>query len=134
MHKIQFRSSFKFISKFSSNGIKPYNILYGLYPIWVQSEIFMSLYWIKFEKMIELLCKALFQCYLVCKMYEDKKTENWYNQYIAQSIDKMSSSIKLYKKYLNYCALNLVLTHSLNVFTVTKRISDWHHFCKWKFL
>ena len=57
--------------------------------------------------MIELLCKALFQCYLVCKMYEDKKTENWYNQYIAQSIDKMSSSIKLYKKYLKLLRFKL---------------------------
>ena len=28
----------------------------------------------------------------------------------------------------------MVLTHSLNSFIVTKRISDWHHFCKWKFL
>ena len=22
----------------------------------------------------------------------------------------------------------------LNFFTITKRVSDWHHFCKWKFL
>ena len=28
----------------------------------------------------------------------------------------------------------LVLAHLLNFFIVTKRISDWHHFCKWKFL
>ena len=27
-----------------------------------------------------------------------------------------------------------MLTHLLNFFIVTKRISDWHHFCKWKFL
>ena len=27
-----------------------------------------------------------------------------------------------------------MLTHWLNFFTVTKRISGWHHFCKWKFL
>ena len=27
-----------------------------------------------------------------------------------------------------------MLTHLLNFFIVTKRISDWHHFCKLKFL
>ena len=27
-----------------------------------------------------------------------------------------------------------MLTHSLNFFVKTKRISEWHHFCKWKFL
>ena len=31
-------------------------------------------------------------------------------------------------------ALNLVVTHSLNFFIVTKTISDCHYFCKWKFL
>ena len=30
--------------------------------------------------------------------------------------------------------INLVVTHSLNFFTITKTISDCHHFCKWKFL
>ena len=28
----------------------------------------------------------------------------------------------------------MVLTHSLNFFIITKRISDWHSFCKWKVL
>ena len=27
-----------------------------------------------------------------------------------------------------------MLTYSFNFFIITKRISDWHHFCKWKFL
>ena len=27
-----------------------------------------------------------------------------------------------------------MLTHLLDLFIVTKRISDWHHFSKWKFL
>ena len=27
-----------------------------------------------------------------------------------------------------------MLTHSLSFFIETKRISKWHHFCKWKFL
>ena len=31
-------------------------------------------------------------------------------------------------------SLNLVLTHSLNFFIITKRVSDWHHFCEWNFL
>ena len=35
---------------------------------------------------------------------------------------------------LKLFTLNLVLTHSLDFFIVTKRISDWHPFCKWSFL
>ena len=55
-------------------------------------------------------------CYLVCKIYEDKKIEIM-SIYIAQFIDTIASY--------------LVLTHLFNFFIVTKRISDWHHFCKW---
>ena len=39
-----------------------------------------------------------------------------------------------YTRILKTFAFNLVLTHSLNFFIVTKRISYWHHFCKWEFL
>ena len=31
---------------------------------------------------------------------------------------------------LKLFALNFVLTHLLNFFFVTKRVSDWHRFCK----
>ena len=32
-------------------------------------------------------------CYLVCKMYEDKKIENLNNEYIAQIIDAMQYQV-----------------------------------------
>ena len=35
---------------------------------------------------------------------------------------------------LKLFALNLVLTDLLNFYIVTKKISAWHHFCKWKFV
>ena len=38
------------------------------------------------------------------------------------------------QEVLKLFALNLVLTHLLNFFIVTKRATDCHHFCKWKFL
>ena len=34
------------------------------------------------------------------------------------------------QEVLKLFALNLVLTHSLNLFIVTKGISGWHNFCK----
>ena len=33
---------------------------------------------------------------------------------------------------LKLFGLNLVLTRSFNLCIVTKRIADWHYFCKWK--
>ena len=65
---------------------------------------------------------------MVCKMHEDKKIEIMniqYNSLTQYTVEFLHWIIQ----YLNYFALNLVFTHSLNFFIVTKMISDCHHFC-----
>ena len=50
-------------------------------------NIYLSLYWAKYKI-------SLF-FFLVCNMYEDKKTENWNNEFITQFIDTMHCRVYL---------------------------------------
>ena len=43
-------------------------------------------------------------------MYEDKKIENWNNNYIAESIDTMHCRVSSYKQYWNYFTLKATIT------------------------
>ena len=67
-------------------------------------------------------------------MHEDKKIETMNIQYNSLPQCTVKFLHWVIQVIVNYFALNLALTYSLNFFIITKRISDWHHFCKWKFL
>ena len=62
-------------------------------------------------------------------MHEDKKTG-----IMSTQCNSLTQCTVEFLHWVIQVTLNLVLTHSLNFFIITKIFSDWYHFCEWKFL
>ena len=114
------------------------SFLYSLCPMWVQSGIFISLIIVLNLNISFNFCAMLgFNVIWFVKCMKIRKLKI---EIISMQHNSFIDSIHCRVSPLSYTrstklfALNLVLPHSLNFFIVTKRISDWHHFCKRKFL
>ena len=76
----------------------------------------------------------MLKCYLVWKMHENKKIQIMNIQYNPSTQYTVKFFHRVIQVILTLFCQNLVFTYSLIFFSITKTISDCHHFSKWKFL
>ena len=94
--------------------------------MWVQVETFI---WpcivLNFNISFNICARLRFNVIWFVKCMKTEIISVQHNSFID-----LSFSIKLTQGLLKLFVLNLVVTHLLNFFIISKQISDWHHFCK----